>query len=244
MPAVLRSSSPWCSMRGLRAPQLLQGCPDTQGSAADTVGPRPAGLSSTADVPAIGLSQPAPIRAMLRTALIAVARQQGAEAAALRAAAAAAAAATSRSAPLGGRRGIVSGLAPTDLSTVLGNGGVEPHSPAFQANQAAMDELVAQLNSGRPAPPFVGRPWPRLRPPPCPPCPAAACRCVVDFTAACPGHYLQALLLNVSCCCHCRRHWPCFGGRRAKGSAAAPPARQAAAQVRSRCSRGEQQGED
>lgn len=81
---------------------------------------------------------------MLRT-LIAAARQQGAEAAALRVAAAAAAASRS---VLGGRRGMFSGLAPTDLSTVLGNGGVEPHSPAFQANQAAMDELIAQLDEG------------------------------------------------------------------------------------------------
>jgi hypothetical protein len=86
---------------------------------------------------------------MLRGALIAVIRQQGGQAAALPAAAAATSAgrwAAAASAPSFQLRGLFGGLAPTDLSTVLGSGGVEPHSPAFKANRAAMDDLIARLD--------------------------------------------------------------------------------------------------
>ena len=89
---------------------------------------------------------------MLRCALIAAIRQQGGAAPGLPAAAAAAAAATSAGRWAAGSsaqlRWLFGGLAPTDLSTVLGSGGVEPHSPAFKANRAAMDGLIAQLDQG------------------------------------------------------------------------------------------------
>ncbi len=88
---------------------------------------------------------------MLRCALIAAIRQQGGAAPGLPAAAAAAAAASAGRWAAGSSaqlRWLFGGLAPTDLSTVLGSGGVEPHSPAFKANRAAMDGLIAQLDQG------------------------------------------------------------------------------------------------
>ena len=158
---------------------------------------------------------------MLRSVLIAAVRQQGGQAAALPAAAAASrwAAAGAASCQM---RGLFGGLAPTDLSTVLGSGGVEPHSPAFKANRAAMDELIARLDEGE-----------------------RVAGCLWSLKAVCKGpgwacmHVVCAFVVQLTDCqpsrSMCCRHSARAGGGRPQGGAAAPPARQAAAQARSLC---------
>ena len=223
---------------------------------------------------------------MLRCAVIAALRQQGGQqAAALPAAAAAAATSAGRWAAAAGSpslqlRGLFGGLASTDLSTVLGSGGVEPHSPAFKANRAAMDNLIAQLDQGgwlagwralqlplaRVLRPGCCMPllllqapldcclssWQLRHRPPSPrplvallPCKLTAdalprstspCRSLPSsplhtnspsLSAPSPLQRIMPCRLSNPCCRHCPR----AGGGRPQGGAAAPSARQAAAQV-------------
>lgn len=107
----------------------------------------------------------------------------------------------------------VAGLAPLDESTVLNSCGVEPFSDSFRRNKEQMDGLIAQLDAGGLALPLL--PPPAAIQAPAPRYPPASSLFRGPPVLVCPP------------CRHCAR----AAGRGPQSGAAAPPARQAAAQV-------------